>query len=280
MGPAYPAAAPQYIGPSVVYQGVIFQHNTAATISATTTNPFPFQAGECAYQIGTGDWCTVIYDAAYNSLAAGVVQINNLIGQYDQKGNPAGGASTGSTDTAVGYSPPAETTDTATGTLYNAVTVNATVNPNGLATTYYFQYGLTAAYGLTTGTQSAGSSTSEVPVSAAITGLTPSTTYYYQLVAASSSGTTYGANQTFTTTQALNPAAFNMQIAGSGSGMRVSIQSVAGYSYQLQRAGSLSGTANWQNIGGAQAGVNGALTFVDNSGGLFNAAFYRVQISQ
>jgi hypothetical protein len=72
------------------------------------------------------------------------------------------------------------------------------INPTGQDTTYFFNYGLTTAYGSTTpaGTLPAGS----VPVSvrAKIDALATGALYHYQLVATSPAGTTLGADQTFT----------------------------------------------------------------------------------
>ena len=42
---------------------------------------------------------------------------------------------------------PVVTTLAASGVITNSATINGTVNPNGLATTAYFQYGLTSSYG-------------------------------------------------------------------------------------------------------------------------------------
>ena len=77
-----------------------------------------------------------------------------------------------------------------------------TVDPEGLASTYRYQYGtspsLTSA--AQTQSESAGEGTEAVPARAAIAGLTPDTTYYFRLVASNSSGTTTGATESFTTT--------------------------------------------------------------------------------
>jgi hypothetical protein len=77
-----------------------------------------------------------------------------------------------------------------------------TVNPQGLPTTYQFEYasnsGLAGA--ATTAARSAGSGSSPEDARAAIAGLTPSTTYYYRLVATNSSGTTTGSTGSFQTT--------------------------------------------------------------------------------
>jgi hypothetical protein len=98
---------------------------------------------------------------------------------------------------------PSVTTGRATNVAMNSATLNGTVNPNGIATTYYFQWGLTSSYGNTTSTQSAGSGTSNVAVSADLTGLVPKTTYHYRLVATNSIGTSYGAHMTFGKSNAL-----------------------------------------------------------------------------
>jgi hypothetical protein len=98
---------------------------------------------------------------------------------------------------------PSVTTGRATNVAKNSATLNGTVNPNGIATTYYFQWGLTSAYGNTTSTQSAGSGVSNVAVSADLTGLTPKTTYHYRLVATNSFGTSYGVDMTFRKSNAL-----------------------------------------------------------------------------
>jgi hypothetical protein len=98
---------------------------------------------------------------------------------------------------------PSVTTGRATNVAKNSATLNGTVNPNGMATTYYFQWGLTSSYGNATSTQSAGSGVSNVAVSANLTGLTPKTTYHYRLVATNSFGTSYGADMTFRKSNAL-----------------------------------------------------------------------------
>lgn len=75
-----------------------------------------------------------------------------------------------------------------------------TVNPNGSSTTYFFQWGLTSAYGLTGHVHSAGSGAKTVNVSSTATGLIPGTAYHYRLVAVSRYGTSVGRDRTFKTT--------------------------------------------------------------------------------
>ncbi len=70
--------------------------------------------------------------------------------------------------TTVSASPPVATTEAATGITTTAATMNASVNPEGSATTVSFVYGTSASLtaGATTTSQSSGSGTDSVSVSA------------------------------------------------------------------------------------------------------------------
>jgi hypothetical protein len=100
------------------------------------------------------------------------------------------------TFSAVGKAP-VVSTGSASPVTFNSANLNGTVNPNGLSTTYVFQWGRTASYGSATAVTSAGSGTSSVAASARITGLRSYAVYHYRLVATNSAGTTYGADQSF-----------------------------------------------------------------------------------
>jgi len=93
----------------------------------------------------------------------------------------------------------AETTLPATNVLSNSAALHGTANPNGLATTAYFQYGTSTSYGSSTAANSIGSGMSAVAVSANIAGLLPGMTYYYRTVETNSGGTFYGGDQSFST---------------------------------------------------------------------------------
>ena len=86
---------------------------------------------------------------------------------------------------------------TALGTT--TATVTGTVNPGGLTTSRYFEYGTTTNYGSKTASVGIGSGTANVDVSAALTSLLPGTTYHYRVVATNSTGTSRGADGIFTT---------------------------------------------------------------------------------
>ena len=94
---------------------------------------------------------------------------------------------------------PVAVTGSATSVTTTTATLNGTVDPNGRATTWYFEYGTSTGYGSKTAEKSAGSGTSTAGVSAPVSGLTRGRLYHYRLVATSDAGTSRGADQTFST---------------------------------------------------------------------------------
>jgi hypothetical protein len=106
-----------------------------------------------------------------------------------------------------GMSPP---TVTSTGANFSAL-----VNPNGQATTGYFQYGLDLKYSKFGG--SGANYTNSTPVqaipadfndhfvTASVSGLVPNALYHVRLVATNAAGTTFGSDMTFMTTHGATP---------------------------------------------------------------------------
>lgn len=101
---------------------------------------------------------------------------------------------------AVAASSPTVATGAHSNVSDNSAVLHGAINPNGSATTYYFQWGLTTAYGVASVAHSAGHGTKAVAVRTTAGGLIPGTTYHYRLVATNGAGTTLGADRTFTTT--------------------------------------------------------------------------------
>ena len=127
--------------------------------------------------------------------------------------------------TALAAGKPSATTRAARDVSPTAATLTGSLNPNGLVTTWYFQYGKTKQYGNRTPALDAGSGTKAVQVSSTITNLTPNTNYHYRLVATNSAGSTLGADRTFKTPQqptistiasSASPVTFGKPIVVSG----------------------------------------------------------------
>lgn len=72
-------------------------------------------------------------------------------------------------------------------------------NPNGLTTTYHFEYGTSTAYGTQSSPASLGLGALFLQRTQAVSGLAANTTYHFRMVATNESGTTFGADRTFTT---------------------------------------------------------------------------------
>ncbi len=168
---------------------------------------------------------------------------------------------------------PTATTGNATNVSQNLATLNGTVNPNGTATTYVFQYGTTTAYGSMSSTASAGAGTAPVAASRNVTGLTPGTTYHYRIVATNSQNKkAFGLDQTFTTQAVPVPPS---RIALFGHTAFSSPSSVFGvfvgcFGQQRQCSGRMTVTASGRLIG------RRSLFFVNvNDGGIVHLTLNR-----
>ncbi len=122
---------------------------------------------------------------------------------------------TGADRTFTTAGPPSATTEPASGVGSVEATLKGTVNPNGLASEYFFNYGTTSGYGHETAKLQAGAGTSNVAVSQLLSGLSPETTYHFQLVAKNSAGEVKGVDQSFTTGRP--PSATTEPASGVGS---------------------------------------------------------------
>ena len=83
----------------------------------------------------------------------------------------------------------------------STVTLTGTVNPRGVGTSYFFQYGTTTKYGVRTPARSAGNVNARIGVSIPVSGLGPNTVYHYRLIA-DGGGRTIGGDRTFRTRKA------------------------------------------------------------------------------
>lgn len=162
---------------------------------------------------------------------------------------------------------PTVTTGGTTRVTQSTATLTGTVNPQGTATSYYFQYGPTTSYGAQSAPVAAGAGTAAVPATADIAGLAPATTYHYRLIATSSAGTTSGKDRTFKTLKqplgltlaaSPNPAPYGApitlsgQLTGTGGGGRTVVLQQNAFPY----------TTGFANVGNAQVtGPTGAFAF-------------------
>jgi len=94
--------------------------------------------------------------------------------------------------------PPVVITNGATNLTTSSGTLNGSLDPHGLTTTVFFQYGTTTSYGSATPMQTQTGNTYR-NITANVSGLTPHTTYHFRMVATNAGGTRMGIDRTFTT---------------------------------------------------------------------------------
>ncbi|OGM91292.1 hypothetical protein A2755_02770 [Candidatus Wolfebacteria bacterium RIFCSPHIGHO2_01_FULL_48_22] len=115
-----------------------------------------------------------------------------------------------------GGSAPDATTQDATDITKTSARLHGAVDPNGISTSYRFQYGTSATFDTfqNTTVSSVGSGTSAIDVSVPISGLSDNTTYYFRVTASNELGTDQGAILSFTTGQGDD----DESIGGGGGG--------------------------------------------------------------
>ncbi len=162
---------------------VYFQYGTTTSYVLTT-----------AIQTRTGNTYQNVA-ANIGSLSANTVYHFRIVAT-NSAGTRYGSDRTFTTLSATGL--PVVTTNPATNVAAFSATLHGSLNPHGLTTTLYFQYGTTTSYGRTTPIQSQTGNTYR-NIAANINGLSRHTTYHFRIVATNSGGTRFGGDRTFTT---------------------------------------------------------------------------------
>ncbi len=175
----------------------------------------------------------------------------------------------------LGNSPAVVTLD-ATAVTASSATINGTVNPNGLATTYKFEWGTTVSYGNTTTITSAGSGSSAVAVSANLTGLTAGLPYHFRIVAVNTDGTSNGSDLTFTPGMAIvtTTAASSITMTTATAG---GVVTTDGGASVTARGVCWSTTANPTISGSHTTDGSGTGIFSSSLTGLVSATTYHIR---
>ena len=225
------------LAPDTVYHFRLVAQNSGATISGTdrqltTPSPFPmastgsgsFVTSDAALLVGrvnangqaTSYWfeygTTTSYGQLTEPAAAGSGLAEVYLGAQLTGLSPAttyhfrivaesaGGTSLGADlqFTTLNAIPTTLTGDASSVSSEGAL-LQGSVNANGSAASYRFDYGRDASYGLVTEWTSAGSGSTPVDVQAELSGLSPATVYHYRLSARTTGGTYYGVRRELTT---------------------------------------------------------------------------------
>jgi hypothetical protein len=180
---SYSAALHGSVDPHGLTTSFHFQYGTTTSYGHTT-----------APQSQTGNTYRNV-SANISSLTASTVYHFRIVAT-NNAGTTYGIDRTFTTLSAAGA--PVVTTNPATNVASFSATLNGSLDPHGLTTGVYFQWGTTSGYGFTSGVLSQTGNTYR-DIYLDISGLSASTTYHFRMVATNSAGTTYGIDRTFRT---------------------------------------------------------------------------------
>jgi hypothetical protein len=174
---------------------------------------------------------------------------------------------------ALGSSPPAvnDRPAFASDVSQFSATLNATIDPEGVPTSYHFVYGPTAAYGSVAPFPDEYLPVNETDdaVSQVLVELTPGTTYHFAVVANSPEGTVVGQDATFTTPLVPAPAV----VTGGSSEVGLGAATLSGSvdpqgfetGYFFEYGPSTAYGQRWPSIDvalGSQSGAQSVVTFL------------------
>jgi len=151
-------------------------------------------------EVGDGS-AAVAASATASNLEAGTTYYYRLNAQ-NQFGTVNGAILTFKTGGKLLQAVPVVTTQVPISIATTTAVVAGTVNPYGLETSYWFEYGTDSKFGQSTKTtskKSAGAVSTTVSVQTTLSGLKSNTTYYVRIVAENAGGTVRGDSQSFQT---------------------------------------------------------------------------------
>jgi hypothetical protein len=157
----------------------------------------------------------------------------------------------------------------------SSATLDATVNPKGGATAYWFKYGTNTSYGSLTATNSVGSGSSPVTVTNLITGLLQGTVYHYQIVATNVAGVTSGSDANFTTLTVTPPQLGSAILSRAGGSFQFSFTNATGASFSVLATNNVAAPrTNWPVVGQATESPAGSGTYRFTNSSATNMLFY------
>jgi hypothetical protein len=201
---------PAAIVPTVTYGPVSSPTTTSGTLNAHVDPNGGGNVTECKFQYGTSTSYGTTLGCSAESFSAPTDVSTSISGLstettyhyrvvvHNENGVKYGADQTYTPNKVVGL-----TTEPATDVTESGATLHASFAGNGEATHYYFEWGLTPAYGNTSASPPgtpAGAPSGATPLTFALADLSPYTTYHYRVVASNGAGESKGDDMVFTTT--------------------------------------------------------------------------------
>jgi hypothetical protein len=188
-------SATEITGTTAQLNGVVFPEGnpTSYWFEYGTTTSYGTKIPLTPQEVGSG--FVVVVKQTPTGLTQNTTYHFRLVAQS------SGGTTNGKDKTFTTLKPPKITAVSSSNVFATQATLKGNVNPEGTATSYWFEYGTTKSYGtkIPVTPEGIGSGTSSVPVSRTPTGLTQNTTYHFRLVAQSAGGTVNSGDLGFTT---------------------------------------------------------------------------------
>ncbi len=254
--PQHATNAVELIPPPILTAAVAASTNS--TFGVTTTPDDPAWRSAITSITVNG---SVLPPTAYNPTIAGEIVFDPSQSALLSPGTltiaiAATGYSTNTISQYVGAFPaPIVSTLTASNVTAGTALMDASVNPNGGATAYWFTYGLTTSYGSVSHTNTLVAGTSPIIVTNMLTGLLAGTTYHYLIVATNTTGSSSGLDMSFTTLTVTPP---NLTPGGGGSvtisntSLTMSFTNTPGTSFSVLGTNNLTAPiTSWPVIGHA-----------------------------
>jgi hypothetical protein len=206
--PACEAPSVSTTSPSFVTYNSAFIEGDVNPNECETTYVFEFKksvggswAKGSTFNAGSGTLSIPVYESKTSLLPE--TKYEYKLSASNSVGTVTAGPTSFTTPPKTEDPPPTVTTEAASGITSNGATLNGSVNPNGFATTYKFEYGTKEGeLNQSTSAVSAGSGKSSVKVKAELT-LEPGTKYYFRISASNVGGTSSGSKLNFTTSAGL-----------------------------------------------------------------------------
>ena len=212
----YPTLAPLVIGTSA---------NPTATGAKLSSTVYPYGADTQYYfeygsttsygtdipmapgvDLGSAEYpANSLVEQTISGLTSGLTYHYRIVAS-NSKGEATGSGTGDRTFTTLTNATAPTVTIEAAAPITGGFKLSGTVNPNGAATHYKFEYGISTGYGATSPEGQLPSGTSADGVSTELKSLLPNTTYHFRLVAGNSVGSTPSEDKEFTTPK-IEPAA-------------------------------------------------------------------------
>ena len=211
-----------------------FQYGPTASYGSTTATNL----------LGTvSGLASVSVNAALSGLTQGSVYHYSLVASN------SAGTSTGSDIVVTTLLNPTAITLTASNLAYSSATLDGSVNPNGNAATYWFQYGTSSTkFGSFSTTNSLASGSSPVIVTYSATSLTNGAKYFYTLYSSTAAGVANGVTNSFTVPAVTAPNLVGTTV--SSGNVVFNFTNVTGASFSVLATNNLlAPLATWPVIG-------------------------------